>query len=70
MRALVVTDTGILLGAAFVLTPFSWASYLTNDALRYYNDNVYPNVYTPINYIIMTLQGCNVWVTVSVSIER
>ncbi|XP_076458304.1 FMRFamide receptor-like [Babylonia areolata] len=70
LRALVITDTGILLSAAIVLTPFACANYLHNEALRYFSENIYPVIYTPINYIVMTLQACNVWITVSVSVER
>lgn len=70
LRGLVVTDTGILLSAAIVLTPFSCANYLHNDGLRYFSENVYPVMYTPMNFIVMTLQSCNVWITVSVSVER
>ncbi|KAK7111290.1 FMRFamide peptide receptor frpr-18-like [Littorina saxatilis] len=70
MRGLVITDTGILLTAVIVLTPFSCAVYLSNDSLLYFLDNIYPVIYTPINYMVMTLQTCNVWITVSVSVER
>ncbi|KAL8600627.1 hypothetical protein ACOMHN_030283 [Nucella lapillus] len=70
LRALVITDTGILLTAAIVLTPFACANYLHNEALKYFSENIYPIIYTPINYSVMTLQACNVWITVSVSVER
>lgn len=70
MRGLVITDTGILLSAVVVLTPFACANYLHNDALMYFSENIYPIIYTPINYAVMTLQACNVWITVSVSVER
>lgn len=70
MRGLVVTDTGILLSAVVVLTPFACANYLHNDALMYFSENIYPIIYTPINFTVMTLQSCNVWITVSVSVER
>ena len=70
MRGLAVSDTGILITATFALTPFACANYLQNNALRYFNDNIYPIVYTPVNYVVMTMQACNVWITVSVSVER
>nr|KAG5703179.1 hypothetical protein BaRGS_027344 [Batillaria attramentaria] len=70
LRALVITDTGILLSAVIVLTPYSCANYLSNDNLKYFSEIVYPVLHTPMNYIVMTLQSCNVWVTVSVSVER
>ena len=35
-----------------------------------FTDVIYPYTYTPINYIVMTLQFINGWVTVAVSVER
>ncbi|CAL1529874.1 unnamed protein product, partial [Lymnaea stagnalis] len=70
LRGLVVTDTGILVGSVLALTPISCANYLRGDALLYFKDTVYPVLHTPAYYIVMTLQQCNVWITVSVSMER
>ncbi|KAH9519709.1 hypothetical protein Btru_070698 [Bulinus truncatus] len=70
LRGLVVTDTGILIGSVLALTPISCANYLQGDALAYFKDNVYPVLHTPAYYVVMTLQQCNVWITVSVSMER
>lgn len=58
------------MSAVIVLTPFSCANYLHNGALKYFSENIYPVMYTPMNYVVMTLQSCNVWITVSVSVER
>ncbi|KAI8796496.1 FMRFamide receptor [Biomphalaria glabrata] len=70
LRGLVITDTGILIGSVLALTPISCANYLQGDALLYFKDTVYPVLHTPAYYLVMTLQQCNVWVTVSVSMER
>ncbi|GFR60337.1 FMRFamide receptor [Elysia marginata] len=70
MRALVITDTGILLGSVLTLTPIACADYLKGQALMYFKHSVYPVLRTPAYYVIMTLQQINVWVTVSVSVER
>ncbi|CAG5117049.1 unnamed protein product [Candidula unifasciata] len=70
LRGLVITDTGILLGSVITLTPISCANYVHSDASEYFKDHIYPVIHTPGYYIIMTLQQCNVWITVSVSMER
>ncbi|XP_059139120.1 FMRFamide receptor-like [Physella acuta] len=70
LRGLVVTDTGILIGSVITLTPISCANYLQGQALMYFRDSVYPLMYSPAYYIIMSLQQCNVWITVAVSMER
>ncbi|RUS82572.1 hypothetical protein EGW08_009646, partial [Elysia chlorotica] len=59
MRGLVITDTGILLGSVLTLTP-----------IAYFSNVIYPVIYTPGFYFVMTLQQINVWITVSVSVER
>ena len=46
------------------------ADYLQGEALTYFKHSVYPVIRTPAYYVIMTLQQINVWVTVSVSVER
>lgn len=48
----------------------SCANYVHGEASEYFQEHVYPVIHTPGYYIIMTLQQCNVWITVSVSIER
>ncbi|GFO10376.1 FMRFamide receptor [Plakobranchus ocellatus] len=70
MRGLVITDTGILIGSVVTLTPIACANYLPCETSSYFKDNVYPFLHTPGYYIIMTLQQINVWITVSVSVER
>ncbi|XP_052768148.1 FMRFamide receptor-like [Mya arenaria] len=68
LRTLVVTDTGIIVGCILGLSIIS-ITQLNPDMWRF-TDVVYPHIYTPINYIVMTLQFINVWVTVAVSVER
>ncbi|GFS24355.1 FMRFamide receptor [Elysia marginata] len=70
MRGLVITDTGILLGAVTTLTPISLANYLNASPLDYYKHVIYPVIYAPGYYMIMLLQQINVWITVSISLER
>ncbi|XP_069125196.1 FMRFamide receptor-like [Argopecten irradians] len=66
--ALVLTDTGIIIVACVALTPYSIS--LFHPELWYYKDVIYPNLYTPVFFLIMSIQQCNVWITVSVSVER
>ncbi|XP_064600965.1 FMRFamide receptor-like [Liolophura sinensis] len=68
LRALVITDSSILLVAVAVLTPFSIAEISAD--FKYYKDVVYPLIFTYLNYATMAVQTCNVWITVSVSVER
>lgn len=68
MRGLVVTDTGIIIVACLALTPYTLAFY--HPALKYFKDVIYPNLYTPCLFLVMTIQQCNVWITVSTSVER
>ncbi|RUS82575.1 hypothetical protein EGW08_009649, partial [Elysia chlorotica] len=70
MRGLVITDTGILLGSVLTLTPIACADYLQTEALSHFKHLVYPALRTPAYYVVMTLQQINVWITVSVSVER
>ncbi|XP_046568348.1 FMRFamide receptor-like isoform X1 [Haliotis rubra] len=70
LRALVVSDTGILLMSVIALTPFACSNYLESESLVYYREVIYPPIHTPLNFIMMSLQAVNVWVTVSVSVER
>jgi hypothetical protein len=68
LRALVVTDMIIIIVAVVVLTPFSLAIY--TNGMHYFQDVVYPNIYTAFNFLVMTVQQCNVWFTVSMALER
>ncbi|XP_022314670.1 FMRFamide receptor-like [Crassostrea virginica] len=68
LRALVLTDTGIIVVVAATVTPFTLSFF--HAELGYFKDVVYPNVFTPVTYIVMVIQQCNVWITVSVSVER
>ncbi|ESO93404.1 hypothetical protein LOTGIDRAFT_161976 [Lottia gigantea] len=70
LRGLVITDTGILIMSVIVITPYSMSNYLYTQPLEYYKHMVYPVLHTPMNFIIMTLQTSNVWITVAVSVER
>ena len=68
LRALVVTDTAILVLAFITLTPLSLSNY--TKTLEKFKEIVYPIIFTPCNYMVMTVQAINVWITVSVTIER
>lgn len=68
LRALVLTDTGVLILAVISLTPLSIA--IKTDQLYYFKEVIFPQIYTPCNYLIMSVQGANVYITVCVSIER
>ncbi|XP_052268274.1 FMRFamide receptor-like [Dreissena polymorpha] len=71
LRVLVVTDTGIIIGCILGLSIISITQlYPQNPEMHYFTHVIYPYMYTPVNYIVMTLQFINVWVTVAVSIER
>ena len=68
LRALVLTDTGIIIIAVIGITPYTLSFF--HPELKYFKDVIYPLMYTPVIYIGMTVQQINVWVTVSVSVER
>lgn len=68
LRTLVVTDTGIIVGCILGLSVISITQL--NPRMWLFTDVIYPYIYTPTNYIVMTLQMINVWVTVAVSVER
>jgi len=68
LRTLVVTDTGIIVGCILGLSVISITQI--NSNMKLFADVIYPHIYTPTNYIVMTLQMINVWVTVAVSVER
>lgn len=68
LRTLVVTDMGIICGGVMGLSIIA-VTQRDPDMWRF-NDVVYPHIYTPINYLVMTLQMINVWVTVAVTVER
>ncbi|KAH3814790.1 hypothetical protein DPMN_143302 [Dreissena polymorpha] len=71
LRTLVLTDTGIIVGCILGLSSISITQlHPDNPAMNYYTHVIYPHMYTPINFIVMTLQFTNVWVTVAVTIER
>lgn len=68
LRTLVVTDTGIIVGAIMGLSVISITQL--NPKMWLFTDVIYPHIFTPTNYIVMTLQMLNVWTTVAVSVER
>ncbi|XP_041362517.1 FMRFamide receptor-like [Gigantopelta aegis] len=70
LRALVISDSGILITSVIALTPFACSNYLESSAMTVYKEAVYPILHTPVNFIMMFLQTANVWITVSVSVER
>lgn len=68
LRALVVTDTGIIILGCVSMTPFTIS--LFHPEMKYFQDVIYPYIFTPFTYLILTIQQINVWITVAVSIER
>ncbi|KAH3814701.1 hypothetical protein DPMN_143209 [Dreissena polymorpha] len=71
LRTLVLTDVGIIVGCILGLSSISVTQlHPDNPAMNYYTHVIYPHMYTPINFIGMTLQFTNVWMTVAVTIER
>ena len=70
LRALVISDSGILVTSVIALTPFACSNYLESESMTIYKEAVYPILHTPVNFIMMFLQTANVWITVSVSVER
>ncbi|XP_071130680.1 FMRFamide receptor-like [Mytilus edulis] len=68
MRGLVVTDTGIIIVACVAMTPYTLAFY--HPELRYFKNVIYPNIYMPCTFLVMSIQQCNVWITVATSVER
>ena len=68
LRTLVITDTGIIIGAIMGVSVISITQRDENEWL--FNDVIYPHIFTPTNYFVMSLQTVNVWATVAVSVER
>ncbi|XP_060579719.1 FMRFamide receptor-like [Ruditapes philippinarum] len=68
LRTLVITDTGIIVGAIMGLSVLSITQRSSKHWL--FNDVIYPHIYAPTNYLVMALQTLNVWTTVAVSVER
>lgn len=68
LQTLAITDTGIIIGAILGLSVISITQL--NPNLWYYTDVIYPRIFMPVNYVVMTLQFLNVWTTVAVSVER
>lgn len=68
LRTLIITDTGIIIGAIMGVSVISITQLDENEWL--FNDVIYPHIFTPTNYFVMALQTLNVWTTVAVSLER
>ena len=68
LRTLVITDMGIIFGGVLGLSIIAITQ--SNPDMWRFNDIVYPHIFTPTNYMVMTLQMINVWVTVAVTVER
>ena len=68
LRTLVITDMGIIVGGLLGLSIIAITQ--SNPAMWRFNDVVYPHIFTATNYMVMTLQMINVWVTVAVTVER
>ena len=71
LRTLVITDTGIIIGAILGLSVLSITQRGSGENSHWlFNDVIYPHIYAPTNYVVMALQTVNVWTTVAVSVER
>ena len=68
LRTLVITDMGIIIGGVLGLSIIAITQ--SNPDMWRFNDIVYPHIFTATNYMVMTLQMINVWVTVAVTVER
>ncbi|XP_045214267.2 FMRFamide receptor-like [Mercenaria mercenaria] len=68
LRTLLITDSGIILGAIMGVSIISITQLDSKELL--FNDVIYPHIFTPINYFVMALQTLNVWTTVAVTVER
>ena len=68
LRTLVITDTCIIFFCILSLSIIS-ITKINPDMWRF-SDVIYPKMFPVVNYIVMTLQFVNVWVTVAVSAER
>ncbi|XP_060601764.1 FMRFamide receptor-like [Ruditapes philippinarum] len=68
LRTLVITDTGIIIGAIMGVSVISITQLNQHEWL--FNHVIYPHIFTPTNYFVMALQTLNVWATVAVSVER
>ncbi|XP_045211431.2 FMRFamide receptor-like [Mercenaria mercenaria] len=68
LRTLLITDTGIIVGAIMGVSVISITQLDSKELL--FTDVIYPHIFTPINYFVMALQTLNVWTTVAVTVER
>lgn len=68
LRTLVVTDTIIILGIVLGLSVIAITQ--RNKDLWLFTDVIYPHIYSPMYYIVMTLLMINVWIIVAVSMVR
>lgn len=68
LRTLVISDIALLLTGVMGLSLLPIAQIV--PAMQGYIDVIYPRIFTPTNYLLMTLQMINVWITVAVTFER
>ena len=68
LQALTITDTIIIVGAILCFSVIAVTQQ--NPEMWLFNDVVYPCMFTPMNYLLMTSQMINVWVMVGISAER
>lgn len=68
MISLVATDIFIIILSLITMTLFSFSVKYSD--LGYFYDFIYPNIFSTCNFLIMTSQQSNVWITVVIAVER
>ncbi|XP_069130381.1 FMRFamide receptor-like [Argopecten irradians] len=68
LRGLVLTDVGVIIVLTIAITPF--AVGIHGKTIPLYVYSIYPRLYVPFDFLAMAVQQCNVWILVSVSVER
>lgn len=68
LRGLVLTDVGVIVVLSIAITPLAVGMH--EQTLPVYVHVIYPQLYGPFDFLAMTVQQCNVWILVSVSVER
>ncbi|XP_060073285.1 FMRFamide receptor-like [Ylistrum balloti] len=68
LRGLVLTDVGVIVVLTIAITPLAVGMH--GKTLPVYVHTIYPHLYGPFDFVAMSVQQCNVWILVSVSVER
>ncbi|OWF55002.1 FMRFamide receptor-like [Mizuhopecten yessoensis] len=68
LRGLVLTDVGVIVVLTMAITPLAVGMH--GRTLQVYVHVIYPHLYGPFDFLAMSVQQCNVWILVSVSVER